>query len=246
MSDDEDYMSDKFLQETEKCKSSGLLYQHADKRTFEMMKKKIEIDTLKEKSSVKYIEQQKREEGLSSAITSTNKGFELLMKMGYKPGHGIGKTESGMTEPIGLEVKLNRHGLGKGIKRKEMESKSSTVSDKLTNKNMKDFRGRVAQKKAEQLLKADLYKSQKVCEQLDMQLKIEKPMETWFWLPQDTEDDSDSEEEIEEESLPDSEQLIILTRYLREKHFYCIWCGVAFHDKDDLKNNCPGNTRDDH
>ncbi|XP_053975680.1 G patch domain-containing protein 11 [Hylaeus volcanicus] len=249
MSDDEDYMSDKFLLGIEKCSSSSLIHKHADRRKFELMKKKTEVDAnLREKSSVKYIEQQKREEGLSSAITSTNKGFELLMKMGYKPGHGIGKTESGITEPIGVEVKLNRHGIGKGIKRKEIDSKSSLTSDKLNNKNMKDFRGRIAQKKAEQLLRADLRKSQKVCEELDLQSKIEKPMEAWFWLPQETEDDSDTEEteEIEEESPPETEQLEILTKYLRDKHFYCIWCGVAYHSEDDLGNNCPGNTRDDH
>lgn len=170
------------------------------------------------------------------------------MKMGYKPGHGIGKTESGMTEPIGVEVKLDRHGLGKGIKRKEMENKGTSVSDKLNNKSMKDFRGRIAQKKAEQLLKLDLDKSKKICEQLDRQLKIEKPIEAWFWLPQDIESDSDTEEieETEKNSPPNTEQLEILTKYLREKHFYCIWCVVTFHSKDDLSNNCPGNTRDDH
>lgn len=38
------------------------------------------------------IEHEKREEGLQSAISSDNKGFALLAKMGYKPGMGIGKT----------------------------------------------------------------------------------------------------------------------------------------------------------
>ncbi|XP_029048132.1 G patch domain-containing protein 11 [Osmia bicornis bicornis] len=248
MSDEEDYMSDKFLQGSQKDTSSTLLYRHADKRKFELMKKKSEIEAkLKEKGSAKYIEEEKREAGLSSAITSTNKGFEMLMKMGYKPGHGIGKTESGMTEPLGVEVKLNRHGLGKEAKKKEVKVKTNSISDKLDNKNMKDFRGRIAQKRAEQLLKADLYKSQKICEQLDMQLNLEKPREIWFWLPQenDESDDTDSEED-DEETLPVNEKLDILTKYLREKHFYCIWCGTTFQNTEDLRDNCPGNTRDDH
>lgn len=38
------------------------------------------------------IEHEKREEGLQAAISSSNKGFALLAKMGYKPGMGIGKT----------------------------------------------------------------------------------------------------------------------------------------------------------
>ncbi|XP_076647056.1 G patch domain-containing protein 11 [Halictus rubicundus] len=254
MSDDDDYMSDKFLQGTDKSSSSSLLYRHADKRKLDLLKKKIEIEAkLKEKHSVKYMEQEKREAGLSSAIASSNKGFELLMKMGYKPGQGIGKTESGMTEPIGVEVKLDRHGLGKGIKRKQTESKSSADNSKLDNKSMKDFRGRIAQKRAEQLSKADLYKSQKICEQLDTELNIEKPEEPWFWLPQETEKSTDSEseeeekeEEEEEESYQINDKLEILTKYLRKKHFYCIWCGVAFDNENDLINNCPGDTRNDH
>ncbi|KOX69834.1 Coiled-coil domain-containing protein 75 [Melipona quadrifasciata] len=215
MSDTEDYMSDKFLQGIEKPASSSLIYRHADKRKFELMKKKIEIEAkLNQKNSIKLIEEEKREAGLSSAITSSNKGYEMIMKMGYKPGHGIGKTESGRTEH---------------------------------NKSMKDFRDRIAQKRTEQLLKTDLYKSQKVCQKLDMQQEIEKPREIWFWLPQDDEDDKDnSDTEEDDDSLSVDEKLEILTKYLREKYFYCIWCGVAFLDEDDLRDNCPGSTRNDH
>ncbi|KAK9303153.1 hypothetical protein QLX08_005100 [Tetragonisca angustula] len=248
MSDTEDYMSDKFLQGIEKPASSSLIYRHADKRKFELMKKKTEIEAkLNEKNSIKHIEEEKREAGLSSAITSSNKGYEMIMKMGYKPGHGIGKTESGRTEPIGLEIKLDRQGLGKEIVKKERKRKDNLLNDRLDNKSMKDFRDRIAQKRTEQLLKTDLYKSQKVCQKLDMQQEIEKPRETWFWLPQDDEDDTDnSDTEEDDDSLSVDEKLEILTKYLREKYFYCIWCGVAFLDEDDLRDNCPGSTRNDH
>lgn len=37
------------------------------------------------------LEKEKREEGLGSALSSQNKGFALLQKMGYKPGMAIGK-----------------------------------------------------------------------------------------------------------------------------------------------------------
>lgn len=79
MSDDDDYMSDKFLEGSEKSTtSSTLMYRYADKRKFELMKKKTEIETKLKQSSVKYIEEEKREAGLSSAITSTNKGSFLF------------------------------------------------------------------------------------------------------------------------------------------------------------------------
>lgn len=80
MSDDEDYMSDKFLQGTEKHVSSSLIYKHSDKREFALMKKKAEIESkLKERNkSIRVIEQEKREEGLSSAISSANKGLFFI------------------------------------------------------------------------------------------------------------------------------------------------------------------------
>ena len=82
MSDDDDYMSDKFLEGSEKSTaSSTLMYRYADKRKFELMKKKTEIETKLKQSSVKYIEEEKREAGLSSAITSTNKGSFLFFNI---------------------------------------------------------------------------------------------------------------------------------------------------------------------
>lgn len=86
MSDAEDYMSDKFLQGSEKPTSSSLIYRHADKRKFELLKKKKQIEAkLDEKHSLKHIEEENREAGLSSAITSSNKGlfFYLLIKILY-------------------------------------------------------------------------------------------------------------------------------------------------------------------
>lgn len=79
MSDDEDYMSDKFLQASEKSTSSTLIYRHADKRKLELMKKKTETEEKMKQNSVKYIEHEKREAGLSSAINSSNKGLFLLL-----------------------------------------------------------------------------------------------------------------------------------------------------------------------
>lgn len=77
MSDDEDYMSDKFLQNSEQRVSSSLIYKHSDKRELALMKKKAEIESrMKERNkSIRVIEAEKREEGLSSAITSANKGL---------------------------------------------------------------------------------------------------------------------------------------------------------------------------
>ncbi|EZA58631.1 hypothetical protein DMN91_009031 [Ooceraea biroi] len=240
MSDDEDYMSDKFLQNTEKHVSLSLMY-----------KRIAEIKSNQSKACnkpIKVIEQEKREEGLSSAISNSNKGFQMLTKMGYKPGQGIGKTQSGMVEPIPVEVKADRQGLGKK-KRKELYGKN--MNAKMDNTHIKDFRSRMAQKKTEQLEKCDLYKSQKVCQELDTKENVEKPDESWFWPlnkeeKPDDEDGSSEEDDEDDESLDDSEKLEILTKHLRKKYFYCIWCGTKFNNEDDLRDNCPGSTRNDH
>lgn len=174
------------------------------------------------------------------------------MKMGYKPGQGIGKSQSGMTEPIPVEVKADRQGLGKTLKKRESR-KHGNPSAKLDNMDTRDFRSRLAQEKAEQLQRSDLYKSQKVCQELDTKENVEKPEELWFWPESkeekeadDIDDDDDDVEDDTEETLSTLEKLDILTRYLRKKYFYCIWCGMKFNDEDDLRDDCPGSTRNDH
>lgn len=78
MSDnDDDYMSDKYVLGSEATtKAPSLMFKQSQKREFEKMKKKADITAkIREKNkSVKLMEQEKREEGLSSAISSSNKG----------------------------------------------------------------------------------------------------------------------------------------------------------------------------
>ena len=54
------------------------------------------------------------------------------------------------------------------------------------------------------------------------------------------------EEEEEEEQMEPEEQLKILTVHLRKEYFYCIWCGTSYDDASDLRESCPGNSRQDH
>lgn len=83
MSDEEDYMSDKFLQSSEKQVSSSLIYKHSEKRKLTLMKRKAEIESkMKEQNkSIKMVEAKKREEGLSSAISSENKGLYVCLSV---------------------------------------------------------------------------------------------------------------------------------------------------------------------
>lgn len=55
------------------------------------------------------------------------------------------------------------------------------------------------------------------------------------------------ETELEEfEALSAEEQLEKLLHYMREKYFYCFWCGCAYKHAQDLEENCPGLAEDNH
>ena len=68
-----------------------------------------------------------REQGLQTSLDSSNKGFELMAKMGYKPGDSLGKSNTnGIVEPISIEVekslshtKKKHPGLGREIDPKQ-------------------------------------------------------------------------------------------------------------------------------
>lgn len=66
--------------------------------------------------------------------------------------------------------------------------------------------------------------------------------------------DSDDEDEVsaakEEEQAwfaqPIPERLALAQAYLREKYYYCQWCGVQYEGREDLEGNCPGVEEEDH
>jgi hypothetical protein len=49
---------------------------------------------------------------VTTAIGQQNKGFKMLAKMGWKDGAGLGKDCSGRTEPVGVDKRAERSGLG--------------------------------------------------------------------------------------------------------------------------------------
>lgn len=67
---------------------------------------------LKEAKKVK-TEAEQRQEGLAAAIPSSNIGFKLLQQMGYQPGNALGKHGQGAIEPVNVDLKFNRTGLGR-------------------------------------------------------------------------------------------------------------------------------------
>jgi len=244
--DEDDYMSDKFLEECQPHGSKIVTLRHVARKR----KMESQHDTFNQKSktlSKHAAELQARTKALATAISSDNPGFRMLAKMGYKSGTGLGKSGEGRVEPIPISIKTGRTGLGKEAaakEKQEMQQKLFAIrneqQEKISHLQRNDFRNRMRDKFAEKKIQIDLYKCQKVCHQLDSDNGISEPDHRYFWpqsLFQDEEDQLD-----EDESFALEEQLLYVTEYLRTNYFYCVWCAHTYNDAAELNAECPGNS----
>lgn len=261
-SEEDDYMSDAFLKPAQDVRP-GITMVRRVKEVLRKEERHKEVNIQNRQKSLKQVEQESREAALQSSISSQNKGFAMLQKMGYSAGQGLGKDGAGRVEPVPLNIKTDREGLGmeqlkkrKAEENLQNERRKVQLRQEMESKSLDDFRQRKREEKEKQQTEGDLRKSQRVCEQLDSQTGITVPWDSWYWpeVQQSKEEEEDEEEEEEscneegedEEKLTPEEKLQLLTSYLRSVHFYCIWCGTAFSHEEDLKNNCPGDTAADH
>ncbi|XP_067277337.1 G patch domain-containing protein 11 [Pseudorasbora parva] len=262
--DEDDYMSDAFLNQISDVRPGvPMVKRMKDALRKEAVAKEKNIQN--RQKSFREQEQESREAALQSSISSQNKGFALLQKMGYKAGQGLGKAGAGRVEPVPLNIKTDRGGIGmEELKKRKADEELQNYRRKVQmkqhveKKSLEDFRVRKRTEREERQTQGDLWKSQRACEQLDSQKGITAPRESWYWPEvvkdeeaelleeEETKPEGSDDEEEEEEELTPLDKLQFLTSYLRGVHFYCIWCGTAFDDEDDLSSNCPGDTAADH
>lgn len=62
----------------------------------------------------------------SRAIDSSNVGFQLLKKFGWKEGTGLGVSEQGRLEPVQTHIKKDKRGLGAEKTKQKMEKIPNT------------------------------------------------------------------------------------------------------------------------
>ncbi|XP_075226364.1 G patch domain-containing protein 11 [Lycorma delicatula] len=201
-SSEDDYMSDTFLMGCVKDDiRPGLIHTHADKRNHELLKRKGEKNEINKLNNrpKSFIEAENRENALNQPISSDNKGFAMLQKLGYKPGTGLGKSNAGRTEPVPLNFKTDRQGLGRMEALKEIAKKKANIKKEIQNKitNIDNYRTHLAEKAAEKKAAIDLRKSQRICKQFDTDSGLLEPDEVWFWLDyeQKETDDDDNEDD---------------------------------------------------
>lgn len=268
MSDSEDdYMSDKLLVgcETNDVRP-GLLFNKTQKREHEIHKHQLEARLKKSKS---YSEQESdaREKGLQTAISTENKGFKLLEKMGFKPGSSLGKSESGLKEPISIKLKPTKTGVGREQHLEKQRDLYKSIKDDNLRFKESAYRKQTSEKRLNNSLQKDYYKAQRICEEMDFRNKVEVPQFPFFWTKRtrdkikeraekkdeesdktegDSEEGEEEDEEEEETEIIDDDKLQAMLTYLHQTYFYCIYCGVLATSSEDLNSFCPGISRSDH
>ncbi|XP_059452896.1 uncharacterized protein LOC132183583 isoform X5 [Corylus avellana] len=69
----------------------------------------------------------------ASAIDSSNIGFQLLKKHGWKEGTGLGASEQGRLEPVQSFLKNNKRGLGADKVKKTAKKPYDTAASNEKN-----------------------------------------------------------------------------------------------------------------
>ncbi|KAF9961435.1 G patch domain-containing protein 11 [Mortierella alpina] len=87
----------------------------------------------------------------------------------------------------------------------------------------------------------------------DLESNKEKPKKRTKLDPVLLTEEEDAEPEVykwgersEFAQLEESKKLERVVQYLRAEHSYCFWCSAQFDSQEDLEENCPGETEDDH
>ena len=130
-SDDDDFMSDKYLagarEHDEQARKQKLGQQVYDSSVKKADRLKADAPFLKP-GTVAQMMHDRLEEGLATAIPKENKGYQLLVKMGFK--ERIGKTETGIKVPLQPELKRDK----RGIDYEDAKEARKQIAKELTKK----------------------------------------------------------------------------------------------------------------
>ncbi|KAF7517564.1 hypothetical protein PCG10_001142 [Penicillium crustosum] len=123
----------------------------------------------------------RREEALAtSTLNPTNKGFQMMAKLGFKPGGVLGKpgaNDSDTTntpdflksraEPLNLTLKENRGGIGLDTEKKRKLREEAEEAAKRIKHEEGSYRDRVREERELKRIEAQVHAAQKVAERLD-------------------------------------------------------------------------------
>ncbi|KAF4370730.1 hypothetical protein F8388_025109 [Cannabis sativa] len=138
--ENDDYMGDlsQFLpQETSILPkpSSSKKVSHSQPLVVQFSKKKAKTLNWQEHRKLERERKQIKEDEeilarIEDPIPQSNIGFKLLKQMGYTPGSALGKEGTGRAEPVGLEIRRSRAGIGRVDPREEKRKREERKAEK--------------------------------------------------------------------------------------------------------------------
>jgi hypothetical protein len=175
--DDDDYMNMTFEEPAATKESS---FQRAQR----LKKESRARGVIKSKAQLKEEEAAAREEALSKSLldderAKKSKGFAMMAKMGFTGG-GLGKkTEegdaAGRAEPIKVEVKDDRGGIGMDSEKKRKIREAAEESGvKAVKLDPDEYRERVRKEREEARLEKQFFAAQRMAERLDEEQPVDK------------------------------------------------------------------------
>lgn len=198
------------------------------------------------------------EEALSKSILSNSSsvGLKIMQRMGFDVAKGLGKNKSGAAEPIKVDLKRNRLGIGSSEPVKRIKSNS------LEHFDPDEYRHRKSSKSEDRLWAQRVRQAQTTLIELE-NFDILDYKGSWIdinplyrdllkeklgldndVLSTNDSDDSANESDNEMNHMTDRELFEKLNYELRSKYSYCFWCGSYFGEDYDYK--CPGMNESDH
>jgi hypothetical protein len=167
--DDDDYMSMTFSEPTPNTAGETSFQRR------QRLKREAEIrGRPKSKSELAAEAAAARDEALRTSLLDSSagkksKGLSMMKKMGFQAGDklGSGQNEDTRTEPIKLEIKDDRGGIGLDSEKKRKVNEAAAQQAKKVKVDEVEFRDRVRKEREEARRERQVYAAMKVCEGMD-------------------------------------------------------------------------------
>lgn len=110
-----------------------------------------------------------RDDALSTALPNTSKGFQMMAKLGFKPGAALGapSNPNARTEPLHISVKEDRGGVGMQNEKKRKFREEAEGVEKRQKAEEGDYRERVAREREEKRVEGMFWGAMRVLEGLE-------------------------------------------------------------------------------
>ena len=145
---------------------------------------------------------------IEAPIPQSNIGFKILKQMGYTPGSALGKEGSGLAEPVKVDIRRSRAGIGREDPHKEKRKREEirTEEEKKNEESlMEDFGSRKKLQWRTQRVVVNFNKAKAALDQLENREVVP---------PEKNEDEEEEAGEAEEEEEQITEEVCFLNFYV--------------------------------